>query len=86
LTSAGCEQDGNDRLSLVSLIFFFSLVTDHYYCNYFFQASLKKVMTMLGRVWHRQVDDDLTLDGRRPASSMRGSDFYKALMVESQQL
>jgi len=43
-------------------------------------------MTMLGRVRHRQADDDPTLDGRRPASSSRGSDFCKALMVEAQRL
>jgi hypothetical protein len=43
-------------------------------------------MTMLGRVRRRQADDDLMLDGRRPASSTRGSDFYKALMVEAQRL
>jgi hypothetical protein len=43
-------------------------------------------MTMLGRVRRRQADDDPTLDGRRPASSTRGSDFCKALMVEAQRL
>jgi hypothetical protein len=48
------------------------------------QASLKKFMTMLGCVRRcRQADDDPTLDGRRPASSTRGSDFCKALMVEA---
>ncbi|KAF8257119.1 hypothetical protein EI94DRAFT_1818964, partial [Lactarius quietus] len=49
-------------------------------------ASLKKVMTMLGRVRHRQVDDDRALDTSRPASSNRSSEFYKALMVEAQHL
>ena len=43
-------------------------------------------MTMLGRVRRCQADDDPTLDGQRPASSMRGSDFCKALMVEAQRL
>jgi hypothetical protein len=41
---------------------------------------------MLGCVRRRQADDDPTLDGQRPASSTRGSDFYKALMVEAQRL
>ncbi|KAN0139095.1 hypothetical protein V8E53_003097, partial [Lactarius tabidus] len=49
-------------------------------------ASLKKVMTMLGRVRRRQVDDDRTLEISRPASSNRSSEFYKALMVEAQRL
>jgi hypothetical protein len=43
-------------------------------------------MTMLGRVRRCQADDDPTLDGRRPASSTRGTDFCKALMVEAQRL
>ena len=43
-------------------------------------------MTMLGRVCHRQVDDDRMLDTSRPASSNRSSEFYKALMVEAQRL
>ena len=50
------------------------------------QASLKKIMTMLGRVCCRQANDDATLDGQRPASSTRGSDFCKVLMVEAQRL
>ncbi|KAH8976548.1 hypothetical protein EDB92DRAFT_1960726 [Lactarius akahatsu] len=50
------------------------------------QASLKKVMMMLGRVWRCQVDDDRTLDADRPASSNRSSDFYRALMVKAQRL
>jgi hypothetical protein len=69
---------------LQSVFDFFFLTDRDYYYSYFFQASLKKVMTMLGRVRHHQVDDDPTLDGRRPASSTHGSDFYKALMVEAQ--
>ena len=83
LTSAGREQNGNDRLSPVSIGSVFSSTTINII---FFQASLKKVMTMLGRVRHRQADDDPTLDSRRPPSSTRGSDFYKALMVEAQRL
>ncbi|KAN0126223.1 hypothetical protein V8E53_015268 [Lactarius tabidus] len=49
-------------------------------------ASLKKVMTMLGRVRCCQVDDDRTLKISRPASSNCSSEFYKALMVEAQRL
>lgn len=41
---------------------------------------------MLGHVRRCQANDDPTLDGQRPASSTRGSDFYKALMVEAQRL
>jgi hypothetical protein len=87
LTSVGREQNGNDRLSPVSDSFYtgsvFSLTI---FTIILSQASLKKVMTMLGRVRRRQADDDPTLDGRRPASSTRGSDFCKALMVEAQRL
>ena len=43
-------------------------------------------MTMLGRIRRRQCDDDPTLQARRPASTSRSQDFYKALMVESQRL
>jgi len=50
------------------------------------RASLKKVMTMLGRVRRLQVDDNRTLDASRPASSNPSSEFYKALMVEAQRL
>lgn len=88
LTSVGREQNGNDRLSPVSdsfslgsVVFSLTIVT-----IIRSQASLKKIMTMLGRVRRCQADDDPTLDGQRPASSMRGSDFCKALMVEAQQL
>jgi hypothetical protein len=87
LTSAGHEQNGNDRLSPVSTSTsgLFTL-TNVQLTLYFFQASLKKIMTMLGHVRRRQADDDPTLDSRRPPSSTRGSDFYKALMVEAQRL
>ena len=81
LTSAGREQNGNDCLSPVSIGSVFSSTTINII---FFQALLKKVMTMLGHVHRRQADDDPTLDSRRPPSSTRGSDFYKALMVEAQ--
>ncbi|KAH9006639.1 hypothetical protein EDB84DRAFT_1605017 [Lactarius hengduanensis] len=47
-------------------------------------ASLKKIMTMLGRVRRRQVDNDRMLDADRLASSNRSLDFYQALMVEAQ--
>jgi hypothetical protein len=43
-------------------------------------------MTMLGHVHRRQANDDLMLDGRRPASSTHGTGFCKVLMVEAQQL
>jgi hypothetical protein len=50
------------------------------------QASLKKIMTMLGRVRRRQVDDDPMLVQTRPAVTSRSEDFYKAVMVQSQRL
>ncbi|OBZ66313.1 hypothetical protein A0H81_13774 [Grifola frondosa] len=49
-------------------------------------ASLKKVMTMLGRIRRRQCDDDPTLDQRRPAFSTRSADFYKAVMIQAQRV
>jgi hypothetical protein len=57
LSSNGNEQQGNQRLSPVS---------GHRICHtdrllIYGQASLKKIMTMLGRVCHRQVDDNPTL-------------------------
>lgn len=48
------------------------------------QASLKKIMTMLGRVRRRQADDDPTLEQARPAFTNRSTDFYKAVMVQAQ--
>jgi hypothetical protein len=50
------------------------------------QASLKKIMTMLGRIQRRQIDNDPTFDQMCPAVTSRSTDFYKAVMVQSQQL
>ena len=82
LTTSGQDQDNSQRLSSVSV-----MPTCHAeLTKSSAQASLKKVMTMLGRVRHRQVDDDRTLEISRPAASNRSSEFYKALMVEAQRL
>jgi hypothetical protein len=43
-------------------------------------------MAMLGRVRHRQVDDNMSLEQAQPAFTPRISDFYKALMVQAQRL
>jgi hypothetical protein len=50
------------------------------------KSSLKKTMTMLGRVRRRQVDDNPSLEQARPAFTPRTSDFYKALMIQAQRL
>lgn len=50
------------------------------------QASLKKIVTMLGRVRRRQIDDNPALEQLRPAVTTRSTDFYKAVMVQSQRL
>ena len=88
LMTTGQDQDQNcGRLSSVSVdLRTLSLVLLALLTEPFDQSSLKKVMTMLGRVRRRQVDDDRTLDTSRPASSNRSSEFYKALMVEAQRL
>jgi len=39
---------------------------------------------MLGRVRHRQEDDDPSLKQMRPAMTSRCMDFYKAVMIEAQ--
>jgi hypothetical protein len=52
----------------------------------FMKSSLKKHMTMLGRVRRRQIDDDQSLEQTRPAFTSRTMDYYKALMVEAQRL
>jgi hypothetical protein len=57
-----------------------------YQYMHFGQASLKKIMTMLGRVRRRQVDDNPALAQSRPAVSSRSEDFYKAVTVQSQRL
>ncbi|KAG2081889.1 hypothetical protein BD769DRAFT_1683568 [Suillus cothurnatus] len=49
-------------------------------------SSLKKTMSMLGRVRRRQVDDNMSLEQARPAFTPRISDFYKARMVQAQHL
>jgi hypothetical protein len=50
------------------------------------QSSLKKIMTMLGRVRRRQVDDDTLLETTRPSDTSRVKDFYKAVMIQSQRM
>ena len=50
------------------------------------KSSLKKHMTMLGRVRRCQIDDDPSLEQTRPAFTSRTMDYYKALMVEAQRL
>ncbi|KAH9023664.1 hypothetical protein EDB85DRAFT_306089 [Lactarius pseudohatsudake] len=65
LTTSGCEQANDQRLS---------------------PSSLKKHMTMLGRVRRRQIDDNPALEHMRPAFTARTMDYYKALMVQAQRL
>ncbi|PPR04719.1 hypothetical protein CVT24_011841 [Panaeolus cyanescens] len=47
-------------------------------------SSLKKIMTMLGRVRRRQEDTDPSLITKRPAKNSRTDDFFRALMVQAQ--
>lgn len=39
---------------------------------------------MLGQVRRRQKDDDPTLAPRRPATSIRLTDFYKSVQIQAQ--
>ena len=39
---------------------------------------------MLGRVRRRQEDDDPSLKQKRPAMTLRCTDFYKAVMIQAQ--
>jgi hypothetical protein len=50
------------------------------------KSSLKKIMTMLGRVRRRQEDENPEIRALRPAKTSRTEDFYKAVMVQSQRL
>lgn len=43
-------------------------------------------MTMLGRVRRRQEDENPEIRTSRPAKNSRTTDFYKAVMVQSQRL
>jgi hypothetical protein len=52
----------------------------------FVKSSLKKHMTMLGRVRRRQIVDNPSLEQTRPAFTSRTMDYYKALMVQAQRL
>ncbi|KAK0438855.1 uncharacterized protein EV420DRAFT_1585393 [Desarmillaria tabescens] len=47
-------------------------------------SSLKKIMTMLGRVHGRQEDDNPDLKHSRPAANSRTVEFYKAIMIQAQ--
>ncbi|KDR77927.1 hypothetical protein GALMADRAFT_47018, partial [Galerina marginata CBS 339.88] len=49
-------------------------------------SSLKKIMTMLGRVRRRQEDENQEIRISRPAKTSRTEDFYKAVMVQAQRL
>jgi hypothetical protein len=53
---------------------------------YMLKSSLKKIMTMLGRVRRRQEDENPEICTSRPAKTSRTEDFYKAVMVQSQRL
>ena len=50
------------------------------------KSSLKKIMTMLGRVRQCQEDENLEICTSRPAKMSHTEDFYKAVMVQSQRL
>ncbi len=54
--------------------------------NLYCQSSLKKIMTMLGRVRRRQEDESPEISTTRPYSNSRTKDFYKAVMVQAQRL
>jgi hypothetical protein len=41
---------------------------------------------MLGRVRRRQTEDNPSIEQSRPAVTSRSTDFYKAVMVQSQRL
>ncbi|KAF8259984.1 hypothetical protein EI94DRAFT_1812326 [Lactarius quietus] len=45
--------------------------------------SLKKIVTMLGRIWRQQQDSDPSLVQSRPASNSRCQDYIKSVMVEA---
>ncbi|THH15033.1 hypothetical protein EUX98_g9527 [Antrodiella citrinella] len=49
-------------------------------------SSLKKTMTMLGRICRRQYDDDPSLAQTRPAQSVRSREVFSALMAEAERL
>lgn len=49
-------------------------------------GSLKKIMTMLGRVRRRQYDDDPSLLDSRPAESIRSREVFNALMTEAERI
>ncbi|KAF8961564.1 hypothetical protein BDZ97DRAFT_1201735 [Flammula alnicola] len=49
-------------------------------------ASLKKIMTMLGRVRRRQEDENPDIKISRPSKDSRTQDFYKAVMVQAQRI
>jgi hypothetical protein len=77
------EQVRGQRLSpvqcLVSVLFILSSPRA-------LQSSLKKIMTMLGQVRCRQVDDNPLLETMRPSDTSQVKDFYKAVMIHLQHM
>lgn len=50
------------------------------------QQSLKKIVTMLGRIRRRQQDSNSGLVQSRPASNSRCQDYIKSVMVEARRM
>lgn len=73
-----------DRLSPVGA--WIKLLKIQASAHVFYKSSLKKIMTMLGRVRRRQEDEDPTIRVSRPAKTSRTEDYYKAVMIQSQRL
>ncbi|KAF8259285.1 hypothetical protein EI94DRAFT_1707214 [Lactarius quietus] len=48
--------------------------------------SLKKIVTMLGRIRRQQQDSDPSLVQSRPASNSRCQDYIKSVMIEARRL
>ncbi|KAH9000115.1 hypothetical protein EDB92DRAFT_1812540 [Lactarius akahatsu] len=57
-----------------------------HYLNTPTQQSLKKIVTMLGRIRRRQEDSNPDLVQSQPASNSRCQDYVKSIMVETRRL
>ena len=81
LTKRGKEKETDDWLSAVSPRPFTSKLV-----LTLLQQSLKKIVTMLGRIRRRQQDSDPNLIHTRPATNSRCQDFIKSVMVQARRL
>lgn len=76
----GFVSNSDDHLSSVSVF-----VCCHTFCQYSpLQSSLKKIMTMLGRVRARQEAENPTLHTERPCFTEQTRQYQKALMITAQ--